>query len=106
MLLNASEFEANDFTYEVEVSLEGAELFRSEVFWEDNIRKCCGVVNSKGFSRGGPANHSWMGRRSFAEFSFAIEHLIESARELLRDAAFSCSRKCKRREGAGSLRHG
>lgn len=45
-------------TYEIEVPLEGAKLFRTKVLWKDNVRKLSGVINSECFSAARPRDYT------------------------------------------------
>lgn len=89
-----STYSANE-TYKVQISLKGAELLCAKILWKNRIGEFSNIKDAKCRARIGPADHMGVIKNGFVfnQLGFAIQHLVQSTRELLRHTSFSGARK-------------
>lgn len=85
--------------------MERAELLGAKVLWEDDRGEFRNIVDSKGFSGVRPGDDLLVIRVGFYTLGFAIEHLVEPARELLRYPSLSRTGEGELSQGACNFDH-
>ena len=87
-------------TYQIEISLEGAELLGPEILWEDRCAEFSYISNAESSARLRPKDDPGMVSRGLNELALALQHFIESAWELLWYTPLSSARIVERREAS------
>jgi len=78
-------------TVKVQISLKRAELLCAKILWKNRIGEFSNIKDAKCRARIGPADHMGAINSGFVFnlLGFAIQHLVQTTRELLRHTSFS-----------------
>lgn len=88
-------------TYQVEVPLEGAELLGAKVLGQDGSRELGNICDAECFPRFRPEDDLGMISRCSDKLALALQHLIETTRELLWYSSLAGSRVVQSGDSTG-----